>query len=131
MKSLPFSITPILMTALLAGAVGGAVVGAVLAAMGLTPWFWATLCGVLPGFVVTPLRASMEEGVADLVDAKVPSYLVSAPACMVLSVVASLIAAFLVVSLGGMPVGYLAGALIGLLSGSVIALVMTLRRTVG
>ena len=129
MKSAPFSVTPILMTTLFAGGVAGAIVGAILDAFGLTAWPWALLCGVLPGFVVNPLRASMEESMAELAGAKAAPFAVSWQGCIGLAIVASILAAYIVVVLGALPVGIISGALIGLVSGIVIAVVMTVRRT--
>ncbi|MEL6873478.1 MAG: hypothetical protein AAFO62_11950 [Pseudomonadota bacterium] len=131
MKTAPFSVTPILMTTLLAGGVAGAIVGAILDAMSLTAWPWAILCGVLPGFVVNPLRASMEDSLAEIAGAKPGRFAVSWQGCIGLAIVASLLAAYAVVVLGALPVGLISGAMIGLISGIIIALVMTVRRTAG
>ncbi|MEL6372758.1 MAG: hypothetical protein AAFR04_02185 [Pseudomonadota bacterium] len=129
MRTPPFSITPILMTTLGAGALGGAIVGALLGGMGLSHWFWATLCGVLPGFLVNPLRASLEAGMADIAGATPPPFAVNTPACIGLAIASSLIAAYAIVGLADLGVGFLSGTLIGLLSGILVSSVMTLRRT--
>lgn len=128
MTSAPFSITPILMTVLLAGAVVGAVVGFAIANIGVSNWLVAALCGFLPGFVVSPLRASMEKDLVELSDVAVKPYTVNLAGCIGLSIGVALVAAYLLVSLAGLPTGGLSGALIGLLSGTATALAMTLRR---
>ncbi|MBX2853913.1 MAG: hypothetical protein KTR21_02935 [Rhodobacteraceae bacterium] len=128
MKSTTFSVTPILMTSLFAGALAGAIIGAILASLGVQSWILAALCGILPGFVVNPIRTSMAQGMADLVDKTAPEFMVSWQSCIGVSVVASLIASYFIIGFGGIGVGFLGGALIGLLSGAVISIVMTLRR---